>query len=84
MSKKSERCIFTGYSEQHKAYKLYNPVTKKIVVRRDVKFLEDKWWSDPSDIQQQESSDLSYLPIILPILEVQHQEETPTDNPPRN
>ena len=49
LDKKSERCIFTGYSEKHKAYKLYNLVTKNIVVSRDVKFLEDKFWSDPSD-----------------------------------
>ena len=50
LDKKSERCIFTGYSEQHKAYKLYNPATKKVVVRRDVKFNEDKCWSDLLEI----------------------------------
>ena len=42
MDKKSEWCIFTCYSEQHKAYKLYNHVTKKIVLSIYVKFLEDK------------------------------------------
>ena len=42
LDKKSECCIFTSYSEQHKAYKLYNPVTKNIVVSRDVMFIEDK------------------------------------------
>ena len=47
LDKKSECCIFTGYSEQHKAYKLCNPVTKNLVVSRDVKFIEDKCWSDP-------------------------------------
>ena len=25
----SEKCIFIGYSEQSKAYKLYNPVTRR-------------------------------------------------------
>ena len=50
LDKKSEHCIFTGYSEQHKAYKLYNLVNKKVVVRRDIKLIEDKCWSDPSDI----------------------------------
>ena len=40
MDKKSERCIFIGYSEKHKDYKLYIHVTKNIVVRRDVNFLE--------------------------------------------
>ena len=42
LDKKSECYIFTGYSEQHKAYKLYNHVTKQLVVSRDVKFIEDK------------------------------------------
>ena len=56
LDKKSERCIFTGYSEQHKAYKLYNPLTKKVVVRSDDKLIEDKCWSDPSGIQHEEHS----------------------------
>ena len=47
LDKKSEQCIFIHYSEQHKAYKLYSHVTKNNVVSRDVKFLEDKCWSDP-------------------------------------
>ena len=42
LDNKSEKCIFTGYNEQQKAYKLYNPITKKVVVSRDVKFMEDK------------------------------------------
>ena len=71
LDKKSEPCVFTGYSEQHKAYMLYNPVTKKVVVSRDVKFIDDKCWSDPSYIHQEESSDMLYLPIILPRLEIQ-------------
>jgi hypothetical protein len=37
---KSESCIFVGYSEQSKAYRLYNPLTNSIVVSRDVIFYE--------------------------------------------
>jgi hypothetical protein len=37
---RSEKCIFTGYSETSKAYRLYNPITKKLILSRDVKFLE--------------------------------------------
>ena len=36
LDKKSERHIFTSYSEQHKAYKLHNLITKNIVVQRCV------------------------------------------------
>jgi transposase InsO family protein len=37
---KSESCIFVGYSEQSKAYRLYNPLTNSIFVSRDVIFDE--------------------------------------------
>lgn len=40
-----EKCIFVGYSEKSKSYKLYNVVTKKTVVTRDVKFLKDEAWN---------------------------------------
>ena len=33
---KSEKCIFIGYSEESKAYRLYNPVSKKLIISRDV------------------------------------------------
>jgi hypothetical protein len=39
---KSEKCIFTGYSETSKAYRLYNPISKKLILSRDVKFLENQ------------------------------------------
>ena len=35
---KSEKCIFIGYSEQSKAYKLYKIFTKKSIISRDVVF----------------------------------------------
>lgn len=37
---KSEKCVFIGYSERSKAYKLYNPTMKKVVISRDVCFDE--------------------------------------------
>lgn len=41
---KSEKCIFVGYSEASKAYKLYNPITKKVIISRDVIFNEEASW----------------------------------------
>ncbi|TYK16550.1 Retrovirus-related Pol polyprotein from transposon TNT 1-94 [Cucumis melo var. makuwa] len=35
---KGEKCIFLGVGDQSKAYKLYNPYTKKIIINRDVVF----------------------------------------------
>ena len=44
LDKKSEKCIFIGYSLQSKAYRLYNPVSGKIIISRDVTFNEVATW----------------------------------------
>jgi len=51
----NEKCIFIGYSEESKVYKLYNPLTKKLVVSRDVVFNEaEAWsWSNEETIKEQ-------------------------------
>ena len=41
MDSKSEKCIFIGYKDGLKGYKLWNPVTRKVVCR-DVLFIEVK------------------------------------------
>ena len=46
---KSERCIFVGYGERRMGYKLYNPITKKVIMSRDVIFEEDKSWEWTDD-----------------------------------
>ena len=39
---KSCKCIFLGVSEESKAYRMYNPTSKKIMVSRDVVFEETR------------------------------------------
>ncbi|TXG50951.1 hypothetical protein EZV62_023475 [Acer yangbiense] len=41
---KAEKCIFIGYSQVTKGYKLYNPVTEKVIVSRDITFDEQGCW----------------------------------------
>jgi hypothetical protein len=41
---KSIKCVHLGVSDESKAYKLYDPAKKKIVVSRDVVFEESKGW----------------------------------------
>ena len=46
---KGEKCIFLGVcSDQLKAYKLHNPITKKIIISWDVVFDEETFrpWSN--------------------------------------
>jgi transposase InsO family protein len=89
---RSEKCIFTGYSETSKAYRLYNPITKKLILNRDAKFLENQFWND-SENQQMDSQN-PLLPssenvensrqevpqTTLPRLQVQRQPENSQDN----
>ena len=39
---KNLACVLLGVSDESKAYRLYDPATRKIVVSRDVVFEEDK------------------------------------------
>ena len=41
---KSIKCVFIGYATQSKAYRLYNPLTGKIIVSTNVVFDEDAGW----------------------------------------
>eukprot|EP00253_Pinus_taeda_P007670 PITA_07670 len=45
LDSKGEKCVFIGYCNESKAYKLYNPSTKKFIVSRDVQFIEDEAWN---------------------------------------
>jgi hypothetical protein len=42
LDKKAEKCIFIGYKDGLKGYKLWNPETKKVVYSRDVVFRKMK------------------------------------------
>ena len=44
LDSKGEKCIFVGYSDESKAYRLYNPSTKKFVISKDVQFIEEETW----------------------------------------
>uniref|UniRef100_A0A5B7BAZ6 Putative polyprotein n=1 Tax=Davidia involucrata TaxID=16924 RepID=A0A5B7BAZ6_DAVIN len=41
---KREKYIFIGYSDESKAYRLFDPKTKQLVISRDVHFNEMKAW----------------------------------------
>lgn len=44
LDRKGEKCIFVGYTDESKAYKLYNPLTKKVIIGKDVQFIEEEAW----------------------------------------
>eukprot|EP00253_Pinus_taeda_P009922 PITA_09922 len=44
LDSKGEKCLFIGYNEESKAYRLYIPSTKKFFISRDVQFIEEEAW----------------------------------------
>ncbi|KAG7576575.1 Ribonuclease H-like superfamily [Arabidopsis thaliana x Arabidopsis arenosa] len=44
LDEKSEKCVFLGYCSQSKGYRLYNPVSGKIIESRNVTFDEVSVW----------------------------------------
>lgn len=42
LDEKSFKCIFLGVSEESKAYRLFDPKSKKIIISKDVKFEEEE------------------------------------------
>lgn len=42
---KVEKCVLLGVSEESKAYHLYNPLTKKFCISKDVLFSEISRWN---------------------------------------
>lgn len=45
-----------GYSENAKAYRIYLPGSRKVVVRRDVKFMEDRAFRKSREMSSEEQS----------------------------
>ena len=64
-----EKFIFIGYNEESKAYKLYNPLTKKVVVSRDVVLNEEEVWSQNDEETPKVQPDMEELEELSPCVE---------------
>ena len=53
LDKKAEPGVFIGYSSSSKAYRIFQPHNGKILVSRDVKFMEDRQWDWKESIKKQ-------------------------------
>jgi len=45
LNDKSYKCVLLGYNDESKDYKLFDPITKRIVISRYVMFDEDANWN---------------------------------------
>jgi hypothetical protein len=79
------KCFFVGYSEYVKGYRLIQPRSNEIIIRRDVKFDENLLASEPN------STFMTYLPCEPysafapssgPILVSSSDDDGEDENPP--
>ena len=59
---KTKKCIFVGYSITSKGYRLYDPVSRKICVSRDVLFDEDQFIHRKKGAQVFDTNDSDSMP----------------------
>ena len=50
LDKKGQKCIFVDYLEDTKVYKMYDLVARKVIISRDVQFVENESWDGTVDI----------------------------------
>jgi hypothetical protein len=60
LDNRSVKCILLGVSEESKGYRLFNPITKKVVVSKDVIFEEEKQWNWDENSEKQMLVDLEW------------------------
>ena len=71
-------CIFLGYCHEELRYELWDPMSKKIVKRRDVVFIEDQLVDDGDKVEK--TSSFAEIPIridlvVLPTMHANHSGE---------
>ena len=78
MEPKSEKCIFVGYSEDFKGYRLLQPHCNEIIIRRDVKFDENILACEPNSAIVPSSAcepSSTVVPSFVPILDSSSDDE---------
>ena len=60
---KAKPCIFLGYGHEEFGYRLWDPLSRKIVISKDVVFLEDQLVDDGDKVEKASSS--TEIPIRI-------------------
>jgi hypothetical protein len=82
---KSEKCIFVGYSEDFKGYRLLQPHCNEIIIRRDVKFDENLLACEPDSAIVPSSArkpSLAFVLSFVPIMVYSSYDDSEDENPP--
>jgi hypothetical protein len=78
------KCIFLGYGLGVKAYKLWNPETKRILMSRNVVFNEAFMFTDSLTSADSDVSNVSNDEQQRTSVQVEHVEEKENDNAKNN
>ncbi|KAF2301069.1 hypothetical protein GH714_019859 [Hevea brasiliensis] len=62
---RSVKGVMIGYEEGSKAYRLYDPVKKKLIISRDVIFEEEKSWPWQSEKKEEELENVNIFTVKL-------------------
>lgn len=60
LDNRSTTCVLLGLSEESKAYRLFDPIAKKVIISRDVIFEEEKQWDWDASYEEQLIVDLDW------------------------
>jgi hypothetical protein len=85
LQRKSEKCIFVGYSKDVKGYKIIQPYSNEIIIRRYVKFHENILAYVPnSNFFSSSTCDpySTFFPYYIPILVFSSYDDSEDENPP--
>lgn len=74
-SPKSKKCVFIGYCENTKAYRFYDQIQKKVVVSRDIVFIENEF--SPEVNSNKKDNDFF---IIFPVAYYEQANEKPNQD----
>jgi hypothetical protein len=79
---KSEKCIFVGYSEDVKGYRLLQPHCNEIILRRDVKFDENLLACEPNPAGVPSSACEPSLAVVPSSVSSSSYDDSEDENPP--
>nr|GFA24096.1 zinc finger, CCHC-type [Tanacetum cinerariifolium] len=73
LNDRSTKMVYLGNEQGSKAYRLFDPTTQRVCVRRDVKFKEDETWDLQDYISEHINDELEWTNIKIGNLEVTNE-----------
>ena len=61
---RSKKYVFIGYNEKTKAYRLFNPIIKKVIMSRDVQVDEESEWKWNNSEKESKSLEVDTPPAM--------------------